>query len=132
MKRKNGSSNDSDNSTTIIIVVIICCCCVIFSIISGIVAYFLLFKKGRQQGKDKSILEYIDTTGNHTITSLPFDIKNAYYINLPPGSKKYKFTGKKCFQEVCEDVVLKNVQATNLFYDDSDGNLLSGKLEYTS
>jgi hypothetical protein len=102
------------------------------SIISGIAAYFLLSKKTRQRGNDNTILEYKDAKGNHTITTLPLEIKDAYYLNLPVGSKNYKFTGKKCIDDVCDDVILKNVKAINLFYDDSDGNFLSGKLEYSS
>ena len=131
MHKKNSGSGSGDNSTIIIIIIIVLiCCCIVLSIISGIAAYYLLFKKTRTAGKDQSLLEYIDATGNHTITSLPVDIKDAYYINVPPGSKNYKFSGKKCIDKVCDDVNLKNTPAINLFYDDADGNLLSGKLEY--
>lgn len=132
-KRSSSSKEDSnDNSSLIIIILILFCCCCISSIIaSGIASYVLVFKQTRKRGDDPSILEYIDSKGKaHTISSLPFDVKDAYYLNLPIATKRYRFTGKKCLDKVCDDVILKNVEAINLFYDDDDGNLLSGKLEY--
>lgn len=131
---KKKISNDSDNNSgiTIVVILAICVCCIFFSISAAIAAYFFLKKK--EAPFDKKLLEYRDKSGSHIITSLPFDVKDVYYLNMPAGSKRYSFTGKSCYDGVCDDVNLKNVEAINLYYDDAglftNGTLLSGKLEY--
>lgn len=134
MLKKRLVNENEGNTGMIILVIFGVCVCSIFLGISGAIAgYFMLQKK--EAPFDKKLLEYRDKTGSHIIKSLPFDIKDAYYINMPvDGNKRYRFTGKSCYDGICDDVNLKNVEAINL-YEDNSGlftkpTLLSGKLEY--
>ena len=121
-------TSDKDNSSGMIIVIVLalCVCCVFVSVSAAIAMYFSFKKK--EAPFDKTLLEYRDKTGSHIIKSLPFDVKDAYYLNMPVSTKRYSFKGKSCLDDVCDDVNLKNVEAINLYYE--DGNLLTGKLEY--
>lgn len=121
-------TSDKDNSSGMIIVIILalCVCCVFVSVSAAIAMYFSFKKK--EAPFDKTLLEYRDKTGSHIIKSLPFDVKDAYYLNMPVSTKRYSFKGQSCLDDVCDDVNLKNVEAINLYYE--DGNLLTGKLEY--
>lgn len=124
--------SESDNTGFYIIVSFaICVCCIFLSVSAGVAAYFLLNKKKEEAPFDKSLLEYRDKDGSHIISSLPFQVKDAYYLNMPVASGKiYTFTGKKCLKGVCDDVVLKKTPSMHLYYE--DGNLLQGRLEYAS
>lgn len=132
MLRRKKTDSEGGGGTIIVVIFGICVCCVIMSILGAIAAYYFSIKK--EAPFDKKLLEYRDKEGAHIIKSLPFDVKNAYYLNMPVGTQRYTFTGKACLDDVCDDVNLKNVEAINLYYDDaglfSKGTLLSGTLSY--
>lgn len=125
LKRKTGNEDNSSGMTSIIILAL-CVCCIFVSVSAGIAMYFSFKKK--EAPFDKTLLEYRDKTGSHIIKSLPFNVKDAYYLNMPLATKKYSFKGRACSDDVCDDVNLKNVEAINLYYE--DGNLLTGTLQY--
>jgi hypothetical protein len=125
----NNSNKNSDNTGMIVIIVFaLSVCCIFSSVISSIIAYFMLQKE--ELPFDKSVFEYRTKDGQKIISpkDLPLEIKDAYYLNLPAGNKNYQFIGKKCYNGVCDTLELKNTPAMNLYYD--DGNLMSGKLSY--
>lgn len=125
LKKKTGNEDNSSGMTSVIILAL-CVCCIFVSVSVGIAMYFSFKKK--EAPFDKTLLEYRDKTGSHIIKSLPFNVKDAYYLNMPITTKKYSFKGQSCSDDVCDDVNLKNVEAINLYYE--DGNLLTGTLQY--
>jgi hypothetical protein len=130
-KTSNNSENSDNTGMIIIIVFAVCVCCIFSSVISSIVAYFLLQEE--ELPFDKSVFEYRTKKDGQKIISpsqLPMEIKDAYYLNLPAGNKNYKFIGKKCYNGVCDTLELKNTPAMHLYYD--DGNVMSGKLSYNT
>jgi hypothetical protein len=130
---KTTEESGSNIGIIIIIVFALSVCCIFSSIAGGLGAYF--FTQEAELPFDKAVFEYRTKRGKDGQTiikpeSLPIDIVDAYYLNLPisANKKNYKFIGKKCYNEVCDTLELKNTPAINLYYE--DGNLMTGKLSY--
>lgn len=125
---------ESSGYGMLIIIAVVCVCCVMLAISSSIAAYFLM-ADDPEPPFDKTLLEYRTRKDSKRVSTiiktLPYEVKDAYYINMPVQTgKRYRFTGKACLDGVCDDVNLRNVEAIHLYYE--DGNLLNGKLEYNT
>ena len=116
MLRKKKTDSEGGGGTIIVVIFGICVCCVIMSILGAIAAYYFSIKK--EAPFDKKLLEYRDKEGAHIIKSLPFDVKNAYRLDILPENNSKLTVIPQIITNSAEEFLFVSDYVQNYLQDD--------------